>query len=415
MTNTDSPNFISKFAPFILFFAVLTILLLALHPAWMYHLRVDIDGQYTAIASQFLNTGNLSSIGYNEYLPGAVMFFVSLSPYLSMGKNNAGFLAGLFVANVLLIIASSWVYHKSQRGWGVFVFALILLFTGPIILYRHELLVGLMASLAVLFWIRKKTWGAFFLLGIATSTKIYPIILVPYFVLVILKNRGWKALGQHMLFFVLGLFSVLAIYMGVLKVPLVSIVDSLSIHSQKPVHVESVWGSILTVYSRIENGDYALGKGDKGIFGIDPQFVPLPLYVFNYFWVFVLGIYYAVLALKLKKGVHFEPYKLLTALILFLITSKILTPQYMLWVFLLLPLVSISSEKNKQTSQFLDLALVVLTCFLGQYIYPLNYNELVGIFYANGAFAHTFWMLFLRNALLVILTIRFARKLSWNQ
>ena len=158
----------------------------------------------------------------------------------------------------------------------------------------------------------------------------------------------------------------------------------------------------------ITTNEYARGQGSVGIFGITPKATIGPLPFYNSFWIFALGFFYLWLTFKLRPTSQFDIRIPIVILLLFLVTSKILTPQYILWFALLVPLIK-PSESRKNS--LINLFLLLLTLFLSQYIYPLQYNGLLGIFYATGKMAFLFWILALRNLLLVILLFRYIREI----
>ncbi len=101
-------------------------------------------------------------------------------------------------------------------------------------------------------------------------------------------------------------------------------------------------------------------------------------------------------------------------LLLFLVTSKILTPQYILWFALLVPLMKVYGEPQNQKNWLINLFLLLLTLIFSQYVYPLRYNELLGGFYTNGTWTSIFWILTARNFFLIVLAVRFFRDIKWR-
>lgn len=405
---------VSLIAYLSLIITVISLLLLAYHPSWRYHLRVDIDGQYMANAHTFLKYGNLSHQGYNEYQPGAVLFFLFLSPILLLQNTNDAYLTALFAVNCLLILVLAYIFQKNTNKINLVVFALILLFTGPIVLYRFELYVTICLILSLVFWKKQKYYLSYFILGMATLIKIYPALLLPYFLILDFKNKRYKNIIFSLISFFLGVFLFLMAYLYFFQVPALKILSDLNIHSRKPVHVESLWGTAVTLYSKITTGAYALGRGDLGIFGIAKEFVPGPPAFYNYFWIPTLGLIYLWLLLKLKRRSYLNVKICLFIILVFLATSKILTDQYLLWFMLLFPLVDFPMQSKEQNYWYVNLILILITAFLSQYVYPLRYNELLGGFYTDGTWTSIFWVLTARNFFLIVLAVRFFRDIKWS-
>ena len=200
--------------------------------------------------------------------------------------------------------------------------------------------------------------------------------------------------------FVSGAFLIFGLYL-LLGSSLSEILDTIQLNSLKPVHVESLWGSFLTIFSKVVSGEWALGKGEHGIFGIDPRYIYLPLTFFNYFWIVPLSIFYVVLYKKVDKNGELKIEAVFLIVLLFIIFSKILTGQYIFWILTLLPL--FRYRQKLKTSFIMAFVVILAIVFLTQYIYPLHYNELLGIFYTSQDQAEYFLILLTRNIFLVTL------------
>lgn len=386
---------------------IIVLLLQAIHPAWSYHLRSDSDGFYYSRAKYFLEHGNLTSLGYNEYQPGAVMFFLALAPPLLLANNHDVYLATLFAVNIGLICLLAYlIWRATGHITNVWVLGAILLFAGPIVLYRFDLFVSLLVIGAIILWQRSKhTWAAF-LLGAATATKIYPVLLVPYALILSYQKQGWRAVAQQAASFTAGLATIILIYMAAFQVSLPQILTDLNINAQKPVHAESVWASFLTIGAKLTTGQYATGQGAFGIYGINPQHIIGGLGFYNYFWLVALALFYFWLSRLPAHSRRWDVHVSMAIILLFLIFSKILTAQYLLWFMLLFPLLRIPQPGGSQRQWLIDFWLILLVAFISQYVYPLRYNELLGGFFANGSYVGIFWLLATRNFILIVLTVR---------
>lgn len=397
---------------FSLILVMSALLLQAFDVNWQYHLRVDIDGQYMSHARHFLKNHNLNSLGYNEYQPGAILFFVALSPVLLLINSADIYLVALILVNLFLIFIMSFIYKNFSGVLGLFIFLLIILLTGPIALYRFDLFTFLFILLAVWMWQKSHLSASFFFLGIATMIKIYPALLVPYLIIISYKNNlGMEKLASHFFAFFGGVISIILVYLIIFQGNLAEVISAFVIHSRKPVHIESIWGSLLTIFSKLTTGSYALGRGDVGIFGIAKEYTVGSLHFYNYFWILILGFFYLILFLKLKKNTKIDFRICLSLILLFLVFSKILAPQYTLWFTLFFPLFKISLKGK----WLVDFFLILTIAFLSQYIYPLRYNELLAGFYSQGTFVNLFYLLALRNLMLCILLYRMLRGIKWVQ
>jgi hypothetical protein len=375
---------------------------------YWFHLRVDIYGQYINHAKSFLLYTNLANIGYNEYQPVAVMFFALLSPALLLGSDMVmSYINALYFANIILIIVIAYLTYKYTKSYlSIIVFSLIILFAGPIVLNRFELLVFLFLLLSIYFYKSNKKYLAYSFLGVATLTKIYPIIFAPYFFITELKGKKpIKNVFMFCLFYALGALAVILVFNVVLKADFLKVFSDLKIHSLKPIHTESVYTSFLTFYHKVATGNYPQAVGEWGIRGLKEPFIILPKAFYNYFWVIAITTFYIALLFKKVKNID-TPKVLMTVILLFLVTSKILAAQYLLWFALFFPLIKLPKNTNEQNSWQVDLFLILAALFLSQIVYPLKYTEFVDGFFINGTHQWLFYTIFIRNIILVILLIR---------
>lgn len=395
----------------ILFFLVTAILILqALHTEWRYHLRVDLDGQYYQHAKTFFDTLSLKNLGYNEYMPGALLFFLFLSPSLFFSLDSNSLLTALFTANILLFAALVSIFKKFAGLVNTLIFLLFVLMGGPIILYRFELFVCLFVILSLIFWTRKREILSMYLLGVATAIKIFPLILFPYFFLLSLKSKNYASIFKNTASYFLGCLTPLGIFYY-LGGTLESFKASLAIHADKPVHAESIFAVFLTLGKKLLTGHFAKGAGDLGIYGIARSDTIGPLFFYNYFWVFVLAIFYVYLAYKIYKGAKYSHLVSAVIILLYLISSKILTAQYIYWFAFIFPLV----PPVKKFWWIGSLVLTAATLLLTQTVYPLHYNALLGCFFETGECQQFFWELAARNFLLIIIAVILLQKISWEK
>jgi len=121
----------------ILFICTTVVLLQAIHPAWKDHLVFDVY-TYFERSTYFINHLNLSNIA-NEYHPGAITFFILLSPFLLINPSVEAFLNIILSANFILIFLIAYMIERLTASKNILIFSLLILFTGPIIFYRFEL------------------------------------------------------------------------------------------------------------------------------------------------------------------------------------------------------------------------------------------------------------------------------------
>jgi uncharacterized membrane protein len=294
-----------------------------------------------------------------------------------------------FVAiNILLI----FVMAKLSKKPGLL--ALFILGAGSILLFRFDLLVMALLVSSLISFQKSRLGLSGFFLGVATATKLFPVILLPYFLWCLFKKKDkigefWKLLGS----FISTLIVVFWLFSAVAGQSFGEVLTNLTTVLKVSVHMESVMGTILTLITAVTN------PGPHGVDFVNAIWALDPLYylghdrIFGYLGTLGIGLTYLIILWKVRD------FKITTCLILILVlilTSRIFSPQYVIWVALLSLLTDL---------KLLDKTLIFLTLVCTQIIYPLNYGELID-FFNEGKNVWLFGILATRNLLLVILFVR---------
>lgn len=383
------------------------IFLQATIPLWQNHLIVDI-WFYFERAEHFFTYRTLSNLVNNEYLPGALFYFFIASPALLIEKNLETYTWAFFLLGFIFLLAHISVYKKMGGYFGVFLFLLILLFTGPILLFRFELAVSLLVLLSIYFFKRKKISLSSFFLGIATTVKIYPALILPYYLIIFFKNKQYEKLLMVLGYFLLGIGIAGGTYF-LIGGSLGELSGSLRFHSLKPLGMESPISSVLLLFYK--NYYHQLPKilGAYGVWGIDIDFLPVDLRFFNFFSLVVVFLLYFYI--YCSKGLHkkFRTEIVFLIFLVFLFFSKNLNPQYFFWISSLVPILAIS-KGGKKVGEFVFLfTLILIILLLTQFIYPMLYTDLINSFSKGRVFTPVIYLLLLRNFLLLVLLIVSAR------
>ncbi|OGG07106.1 hypothetical protein A2872_02800 [Candidatus Gottesmanbacteria bacterium RIFCSPHIGHO2_01_FULL_42_12] len=370
-----------KYLPFVI--SLLTVIYLGMQKRWLDILIGDLRGTYFAVSSYFWSNGNLTDfVGVSAYPPGANLFFMML-PAVSLEFNQWS----LIIINCLFLF---FIARLTKRPT---LLALIILAAGPIILFRFDLLVMFLVVLSLITFRRNKFYLSGILLGAATITKIFPVILLPYFIFVLFVNNRQKILPWLSAF----ILSQVAIFVFFV---LVTNQDPRAISSQTTgglstsVHVESVMATVLTLITAITN------PGPHGLEFLNARWNISPLYFLGHARIFKLispvfvALVYALILFRYKT---FKIADGLLIILTLLITSQLLSPQYIIWPAILVLLM----DKIDRITIFLLVCALVST----QIIYPLNYGEFLD-FYNKGINSHLFLIMAVRNLSLVILTLR---------
>lgn len=390
----------------VFFLGVFTVSLLlivqAKHKEWMFHLTTDVNGFYHQRASYFFENKTMEGVGKNEYMPGALAFFVLLSPIFLIEYSREAYMNALIGINVGLFALWAFLVNKKAGILGWTALLLMAAFSGSIVLYRFEFFVMLFVVWALHLFGNKRWLRSHFVLGVATMIKIFPLIILPYTLILSIKKKGWVVGAKNLISFGLGVLIVLGFGMVVFDLGPSQVWKDMQIHAQKPVHVESVAGNVLTLRRRLMEGEFLQSEGKGGIVGIRSDHTVGPLWIYNYMWIWPWLFYVFLLWFRLDKKSMLD-YRIVMGLVgLFLVFSKILTPQYLLWMGLLFPFIQINIKKKEEVFVWLkELMVWILLVGLGQLIYPLYYNALIGIFFQTGKMVWIFALLVFRNMLLI--------------
>jgi len=361
-------------------FLLVTILILlyqASLPIWRGHLQVDVVTFFNRYLF-FVQNGSYKGIEINEYQPGALLFFL---------------IPGLF---------SKVIFYRLLRPYyEALIFLLMIIFSGPILLFRFELLVSIFVLVSFYCWQQEKKHLSLFLLGIAVSVKVYPVVFLPYYVFLFFRNkRKRKDFVQFMLSFLLGLMTPIALTMF-MGLSIQQILKSLAFHSFKPIGIEGFPGMVLTFFSKIQNGIYPQYIGGYGVNGLLPKSNLFNLNFYNQLWIVPTSLFYLFLFTREKKAVfRYEIAFLIVTL--FLIFFKGLNPQYIFWFLPLVPMIKL--EKNINFF-FTVIFFIMIIPLLTQYVYPIAYTEFLQGFYSTGRSTEIFFLNSLKNILVVLLWV----------
>jgi hypothetical protein len=319
-----------------------------------------------------------------EYPPLAILSFL-LPGLLSTAQPAYGFLFAtemLLLNLVVLFILWKLATRFKMRIWCVLGFyTLCLLAIGVIATGRFDMLPAALVLIALYAFISGKNKTAWAVLALGFTAKLYPIIIAPLFALYLLRYRQYKQLAQGVAIF--GAV-VLALNLPWIIINANGYWQFLNYHMERWLHSESSYGSVLLI-----------GQ----ILGLTQVTVDLPYLHYGswdirspmadalakssfYITVIFLLITYAFYATRLwkkssniAKEVMFSNgaaelmlrYSLLAVFIM-LLTSKVFSPQFLIWLCPLIPLV-------RTRWRYIPLVLFLVIGGLTQYIYPYHYLE----------------------------------------
>jgi hypothetical protein len=337
-----------------------------------------------------------------EYPPGALPMF-ALPGLAEPGKNqqvSAGFRRTfetlMWMCGAVALLAMAVVLRVLRRSdlnvWAALCFAAVApLLLGSVILSRFDLWPAAIcvAALAALVSSRLRLGHA--LLGLGITAKLFPVVFVPLGV-----AYSWKRAGRREALICLAL---LAGVVGAIFLPFVvlspgGVWDSLSVQLSRPLQVESLGASLLLVGHHVFGFGLAgeTSHGSQNVAGSAAGVLAVATTVLQ---VGVLGWIWASFA-RGRGDREALVRSTAAALCAFVALGKVLSPQFLIWLIPIVPLVR--GRRGLWASALLAAALA-----LTQVWFPFRYFRLALHFEAGLS-----WVLLARDLALVALTVLLA-------
>jgi hypothetical protein len=334
-----------------------------------------------------------------EYPPGALPTFVLPAigkPGFTLYQRQFQVLLGLLAGGALLAMgyALSSLGATTERlagALGFFAFAPLVL--GSVVIYRYDLwpaalaVGGLAAVLA-----GRERWG-FASLGVGIAAKIFPAVIVPPALAYVWRTRGRRD--------ALACLAISAAVVAAFVVPFVAVAphgvwESVRRQASRPLQIESLGSGILLVAHQVGglHLDVVTSHGSQNLAGSLPRTlgaVETALLAASLLAIWTLA---ARAPATPERLVRYSA----AAVVAFVAFDKVLSPQFMIWLIPLVPLVG--GRRGLAASALLGLALL-----LTQFWFPIRYWDLVLHLKAFPS-----WAVFARDvvllALLAVLLVR---------
>jgi uncharacterized membrane protein len=317
----------------------------------------------------------------SEYPPLALLtfiipalFFRSLSPYFT------AFAAEIFLFDLLAIALIVYISRRlnmsTARSFTLYTL-FIAFVAGPIVIQRYDLVPAVLILAALAALIKGKNKTAWAVLALGVMTKLYPLVIAPLFVIWHITKSQYKQLVRGVIVFLAVIF--------VIAIPWI-IIDaqgfwgSISYHLERGLHAESFGGS-LVLLGQLLGWTQVEGGFSYGSYNLTSPLADNISTASFYIMAAILIALYLLFALQLKKGQDsitsletpaIETEALLLryaslAVIAFLLSSKVFSIQYVIWLCPLLPLLHI------RRSNLIAILLLIAGAFT-LYIYPFYYT-----------------------------------------
>jgi hypothetical protein len=274
---------------------------------------------------------------------------------------------------------------------------LAVFFLGLILVTRLDPLVSLLLVTTFLLHVSGRTgWGAV-ALALATSTKLFPVLLAPLLYLPLVEERRWRELGRVTVAFVATLVAI--------NTPFIILagerfLEVFAYHSRRGLQIESLYATVITLLHRATGLEASVSEayGSVNLEGAAAEAAEAISPILLLLAVAALTWHY----LRTRKtladpwaGAHLVNHGVALALAIPCF-GKVFSPQFLIWAY---PLALLIRGRRAGLAGWLFLA----ACLLTQVVYPRFYGEVERL----AVLPHV--LLALRTGLLLVVVVLAAR------
>ncbi|NQT71394.1 MAG: DUF2029 domain-containing protein [Chloroflexi bacterium] len=316
-----------------------------------------------------------------EYAPLSLPLF--LIPRV-FAESDIGYHIAFAVEMLLFNLIGMWALWALAKRLGYSAITVLSIYTigllslGPTIIDHFDLAAAVLVLLAIWAFISGKNTLAWVFLALGTMIKIFPIIIVPILALYLLRRNDLRNILKGGLAFAA---TLIIVSIPCMCISFDGFVDSFTYHSERGLQVESTYASILLLghnwgISSIET-DLIAESGSWEIISSTADFMARysPLIV-----LFLLALVYGVYARREWMGRSLDERefhsRLITfsilAIIVFMLANKVFSPQYIIWLYPLIPLIS---GRWRIFSWAIYATIALMTVYIFSYHYDYIFSD----------------------------------------
>jgi len=334
-----------------------------------------------------------------EYPPLAVpLFWLPANFAHDIQPYRVGFALEMLAFDLIGVVIALWAQRRFAphlSPWGIVLLQPVwLLWAGRGLVFEDfDLAPAVLVLLALVLLATGRHRWAWIVLALAVILKLYPIVLVPLFALVGCHRRTRDELADDLLS---AAAAVLLPTLVIVRGDLLAVRGFFVYHLQRGIEIESSYASVLLLLHRLTGTpvQHVTGSGSENVTSPITSFLSslsLPLTA-----LLLLGIY--VIAWR-GRAVWQTPAGLfasmvplsLAAVLVFMLAGKVLSPQYLLWLY---PLVALLEGRRAITWTLYSAALL-----FGNWIYPGHWSDMLSFT------PHAVGTLLARNGILLAILI----------
>lgn len=273
----------------------------------------------------------------------------------------AAFLGVLLMAATLGRLGTSGV----ERRWTLALVGVLPLALGGVILTRFDLVPAALVTAALLLALSGRLRAAALVAGIGAAVKLYPALLLPLLAAATLRRAGRSDAARVL---ALGLAPVVAVYLPFFVLAPDGVLDSFGRQLGRPLQIESLGAGVLLALHQLAglSLEWKSGSGSQNLTGSEADVLAVLLGVGQVAAVALVWASFARGPATAERLVRHA----CAAVVAFVALSKVLSPQFLVWLVLLVPLVG-------GARRYWTLALLTLACAETAVWFPALYWELV--------------------------------------
>lgn len=336
-----------------------------------------------------------------EYPPLALLAF-SLPHVLALGKTlsfeqylklyllvNALF--SLIMSIIMLLVLQRWYPEPPKKVKATALLTIGVLLCAPILPFRYDLFPALLSILALYLLIAKKPAASGFSIGVAVGAKLYPAVIIPIMGLYFLAKKDIASLVR---FIVGGLISILTILPFYLLAPN-QFASFLTYHQQRGLEIETLISGLILLLKTFGVGAAEIVYNYTA-FHLSSPYADIALRWLPFITIILFVIILANCYVNFRdqyaqnRDISTDSLNAYTtiAVLVFIATNKVFSPQYIIWVLPFLPLL-----------KFRYASLLIAIYWLTNMLFPAGFGLLLDM--------HTLGVLVLnlRNGLLATLLL----------
>ena len=325
-----------------------------------------------------------------EYPPGALPAIVL--PALvtsSLHAYRIAFVAEMALVGVVGVLVVDAALRRldlrrRERVLSLAVVALTPLLLGGVILTRFDLVPAVMVVVAVGLAVAGRPRAAALVVGVGAAVKLYPALLLPP-----LAIDAWRRGGRREVAIVLGLAAapIVLAYVAFLVIAPDGVLDSLGRQVGRPLQIESLGaGVLLVLHQAFGMGlGWTSGSGSQNLTGTGAGTLAVLQGIAQVAAVVLVWVSYARGPSTTERLVRHAA----ASVVAFVALSKVLSPQFLVWLVLLVPLVGGPRRRAA-------MALTLVACALTAIWFPARYWDLVRDFDPLSS-----WLVLLRGLVLL--------------